>query len=270
MELMLWRLILIFLEIILIAYLDYKVAGLYYSFGVLYCLPIIQTAHVSSIRALRRSDSRTPDLIGVTCAVAWSVAEASVIWPHFPYSALALNIFTRAITFSVLGRVMTKLFKEKEYSRKDPLTGLANRLEFIERFEIERVRSERTGEPYSLLYIDIDQFKILNDTRGHHVGDRSLIALSDILGENSRKVDTVARIGGDEFVILFPSTDESTCQTLVGRIMRASDKYFKDQGWPISLSIGSVTDTGKKKSIDEMLREADEKMYSSKKYKLQQ
>ncbi|OGT15418.1 MAG: hypothetical protein A3J49_14550 [Gallionellales bacterium RIFCSPHIGHO2_02_FULL_57_16] len=267
---MFWRLILIFSEIIFIAYLDYKVAGLYYSFGVLYCLPIIQTAHISSIRTLRRSDSRTPDIIGVICAVAWSVAEASVIWPLFPFSALVLNIFTRAITFAVLGRVMTKLFKEKEYSRKDALTGLANRLEFIERFEIERLRSERTGEPYSLLYIDIDQFKILNDTHGHHTGDEALKALSDILSENSRKVDTVSRIGGDEFVILFPSTDEPTCQTLIARIMQASENFFQGHSWLISLSIGSVTDTGKTKSIEEMLREADGKMYSIKKCKLQQ
>ena len=259
-----WRFILIFSEITLITYLDYRIAGMYYSLGVLYCLPIIQTAHASSVCTLRRTDSRIPDFIGVVCAVAWSIAEASVIWPHFPYGALALNIFTRAITFTVLGRVMLKLFKEKEYSRKDALTGLANRLEFIERFEIERLRSERTGAPYSLLYIDIDRFKMLNDTRGHHTGDEALIVLANILSENSRKIDTVSRVGGDEFVVLFTSTDETTCHTLIARIMQASEKYFTNQGWPISLSIGSITDTGKKNSIDEILRMADEKMYSIK------
>lgn len=264
------RFALIFSEIILITYLDYRMASLYYSLGVLYCLPIIQTAHMSSIRALRRSDSRVPDVIGVICAIAWSTAEAAVIWALFPLSALAMNIFTRAITFIVLGRVMTKLFKEKEYSRKDALTGLTNRLELIERFEIERTRSERTSEPYSILFIDIDQFKILNDTRGHHTGDEALIALSNIFGDNSRKVDTVARIGGDEFVILFPSTDGKTCEALVGRIMKASENLFQQQGWPISLSIGSVTETGSKRSIEEILREADKKMYSVKKEKPQQ
>ena len=267
---MYWRFTLIFSEIILITYLDYKIAGLYYSLGVLYCLPIIQTAHASSIRALRRSDSRVPDVIGVICAVAWSTAEAAVIWPLFPLNALAMNIFTRAITFTVLGRVMAKLFKEKEYSRKDALTGLANRLEFIERFEIERSRSERSREPYSILYIDIDRFKILNDTLGHHAGDKALIALSNLLGNNSRKVDTVSRIGGDEFAILFPSTDNKTCQVLIGRIMLASEKVFHEQGWQISLSVGSVTETGNKRSIEEIMSEADERMYSIKKEKLQQ
>lgn len=267
---MIWRFILIFSEIILITYLDYKVTGQFYSLGVLYCLPIIQTAHVSAIRALRRSDSQAPVIIGTFSAVAWSVAEAAFIWPLFPLSALAINIFTRAVTFTVLGRVMAKLFREREYSRKDPLTGLANRLEFIERFETEQVRSERSGEPYSILFIDIDQFKILNDTRGHHAGDKALIALSDILSENSRKLDTVSRIGGDEFVILFSSTDEKTCQSLIARITLASEKLFHQHGWPISISVGSVTETGKNKSIDNLLREADEKMYSSKKGKLQQ
>jgi len=267
---MFWRLILIFTEIILITYLDYKVTGLYYSLGVLYCLPIIQAAHVSAIRALRRSDSRIPVLIGVLSALAWSVAEAAVVWPLFPIGALALNIFTRAITFTVLVRVMAKLFKEREYSRKDALTGLANRMEFIERFEIERLRSERSGEPYSVLFIDIDQFKILNDALGHHTGDEALKALSGIFGENSRKLDTVSRIGGDEFVLLFPSTDEKTCQALIDRIALASEKKFRGQGWPISLSIGCVTEAGTKKSIEAILREADEKMYSVKKCKLQQ
>lgn len=267
---MIWRFTLIFAEIMLITFLDYKVTELYYSLGVLYCLPIIQTAHTSAVRALRRSDSRAPVIIGSFSAIAWSVAEAAVIWPLFPLSALAMNIFTRAITFTVLGRVMAKLFREREYSRKDPLTGLANRLEFFERFEIERLRSERTGEPYSILFIDIDQFKILNDTRGHHVGDEALIALSDILSENSRKLDTASRIGGDEFVLLFSSTDEKTCQSLTARIMLASEKMFRERGWPISISIGFVTDTGKKRSVEELLREADEKMYSLKKGKLHQ
>lgn len=265
-----WRFFLVISEVILITYLDYKVTGLYYSLGVLYCLPIIQVAHVSAIRALRRSDPRAPAYFGVLSAVAWSTVEAAVIWPLFPLSAYAMNVFTRAITFTVLGRVMAKLFKEREYSRKDPLTGLANRLEFIDRFEVERLRSERSGEPYSILFIDIDQFKILNDTRGHHTGDQALIALADILGENSRKVDTVSRIGGDEFVLLFFSTDEKTCQSLIARIMLATEKLFREKGWPISISIGYVTDTGNKRSVEELLREADEKMYSLKKGKLPQ
>lgn len=258
---MFWRFFLVVAEIAFITYLDYELAGTYYSLDVLYCLPVIQAARLGAIRTLRRSDTQTSTLIGVVTAVAWSVAEAAVVWPTYPLSAFMMNIFTRSVTFTVLGRVVTKLWKEREYSRKDSLTSLANRLEFTERFEAEQLRSERSGSPYSLLFIDIDQFKVLNDKHGHYVGDEALKAVSLILRNNSRSVDTVSRLGGDEFVLLFPETDEYICEVLVQRIQVASEKKFQAEGWSISLSIGHVTAIGNAKSVEEVLHEADEHMY---------
>jgi diguanylate cyclase (GGDEF)-like protein len=260
-----WRFILVVAEILLITYFDYKVAATYFSLDVLYCLPVIQAAQIGAIRSMRRSDKQTSTIIGVLAAVAWSVAEAAIIWPSFPPIAFAMNVFTRSVTFTVLGRVVAKLWKEREYSRKDTLTELANRLEFNERFQAEQLRSERSGNPYSLLFIDIDQFKKLNDQHGHHVGDKALKAVAEILTDNSRSVDTVARIGGDEFVVLFPETDEYICDVLVQRIQSASDNKFKDEGWSISLSIGHTTETGKTRSADEVLHDADKNMYAVKK-----
>ncbi len=264
---MFWRFLLVAAEILLITFLDYKVAGSYYSLDVIYCLPIIQAARIGAIRSQRRSDTQMSALVGVISAVAWSFAEAAVVWPHYPLGAFAMNIFTRSVTFTVLGRVVAKLWKERDYSRKDALTDLANRLEFTERFEAEQLRSERSSRPYSLLFIDIDQFKMLNDNHGHRVGDAALKVLSGILRDNSRSVDTVARIGGDEFVLLFPETDEYICGILVKRIQLASANKFQTEGWSISLSIGHVTVTGSERSFDEILHEADEKMYSIKKQK---
>lgn len=106
---------------------------------------------------------------------------------------------------------------------------------------------------------------MLNDSHGHHVGDGVLKELADILKRNSREIDTVSRLGGDEFLLLLPETDEQSCEMLVSRIKLASEREFQSRGWQISLSIGHVTETGKKRSIDEILREADEKMYSIKK-----
>lgn len=265
---MYWRLVLIVSEIILITALHYEVASAYYSLGVLYCLPIIQASRLSASRT-GSSGALIPAVTGVLGAVAWSIADSAVLWP-FPLDALALNIFIRAVTFTVLAQVMTTLFKERKYSRKDALTGLANRLEFFERFELEQLRSERSGAPYSVLFVDIDQFKVLNDTRGHHTGDEALKALARVFAENSRKLDTVARIGGDEFALLFPSTDGKTCETLIERITLVANGKFSEQGWPITLSTGYVTETGKKRSAEDVLREADEKMYSIKKAKLPQ
>ena len=204
-------LLLVAVEVAIITYLDYGFAGTYYSLDVLYCLPVVQAARIGAIRAMRKTDSQTSTIIGVVCAVAWSAAEAAIIWPIYPLGAIAMNIFTRSVTFTVLGRVVTRLWKEREYSRKDTLTNLANRLEFTERFQAEQLRSERSGSPYSLLFIDINQFKMLNDNHGHHVGDEALKDVAGILKGNSRNVDTVARIGGDEFVMLFPETDGRSC-----------------------------------------------------------
>lgn len=266
---MFWRFFLVVAEIVLITFLDYELAGTYYSLDVLYCIPVIQAARIGAIRSLRRSDTQTSTWVGAICAVAWSMAEATIIWPHYPLDAFLLNIFTRSVTFTVLGRVVTKLWREREYSRKDALTELANRLELTERFEAEQLRSERSKRPYSLLFIDIDQFKLLNDSYGHHVGDAALKAIAGILKDNSRSLDTAARIGGDEFVLLFPDTNEYICAILVKRIRLAAERKFETEGWAISLSIGHVTVTGRERSFEEILHEADEKMYSIKKQKQQ-
>jgi diguanylate cyclase (GGDEF)-like protein len=203
-------------------------------------------------------------LVGVISAVAWSIAEASVVWPNYPLYALTMNIFTRGVTFTVLGRVLTKLWKERDYFRKDALTGLANRLEFTEKFAAEQLRSEWSNRPYSLLFIGIDQFKMLNDNHGYRVGEAALQAVSVILKGNSRCIDTIARIGEDKFVLLFPETDEYICGILGMRIKSASENKFQTEGWSISLSKGHVTVTGSARSFDEILHEADEKMYSNK------
>lgn len=258
---------LVITEILLIAWLGYEVAGTHYALDVFYCLPVIQAARLGAIHALRASDTQLPVAIAIVVALVWSMAEAAIIWPHFPLSAFVLNVFTRSVTFTVIGRVVAKLWKEREYARKDELTSLANRVEFFDRFEVEQLRSERSGNPYSLLFIDIDNFKMLNDNQGHHVGDAALKMLADILRENSRRVDTVSRFGGDEFVVLFPETNERSCEMLVGRIDLAANQEFQKQGWPISLSIGKITETGGNLSVDEILIEADARMYAAKKEK---
>ncbi len=261
---MLWRFVLVVTEILLITFWNYKLSGAYYSLDALYCLPIIQAARIGAIRSQRHSDSQIAALVGITSAVVWSVAEAAVVWPNYPLDAFAMNIFTRGVTFTVLGRVLTKLWNERDYLRKDALTGLANRLEFTERFAAERLRSDWSNGPYSLLFIDIDQFKMLICSHGSHVGDEVLKAVSSILRVNSRIVDTVARIGENKFVLLLPETNEYICRVLGMRIKSASDKKFQAKGWFISLSIGHVTVIGSARSFDEILHEANETMCSTK------
>jgi diguanylate cyclase (GGDEF)-like protein len=268
------RILLIAAEVFLISFSSYALRkylptefGRYISLDVLFCLPIIQTAHLASIRANRRYDTQTSTFVGIALALVWSATEAAITWPYFPMTAFGLNTFTRSVVFTVIGRVLIKLWREREYARKDMLTGLANRVELLERLEAEQDRSERSGRPYSLLYIDIDQFKTMNDTHGHQVGDEALKVLADILRASSRKVDVAARHGGDEFVLLLPDTDERSCDILIKRIEASTKQAFEGRFWPISISIGRTTNIGKTQEVDWVIGLADKNMYEAKKMK---
>lgn len=260
-----WNFICIVAEVLLIAFVAYRESETYYSFDVFYCIPILHSARLSSIRALRSSDTNLPTFVGIFVGLTWTIGEFFAGYPDYPMSALILNSFARSVTFTVIGRVMSKVWRERESSRKDMLTDLANRLEFTERFAIEQSRSERSGKPYSLLFIDIDQFKSLNDEQGHHVGDEALKVLSTILTNNSRASDVVSRFGGDEFALLFSETDDTSCAMLANRIIEVAKTEFKNKGWPIALSVGCVTGSGSGQSIEALLQIADGKMYSMKK-----
>lgn len=270
------HIVLIVAEVFIISLLNYAVVSLfpiessrYISLDVLFCLPVIETAHLTSIRANRRYDTNTPIFVGITLALIWSATEVAISWPYFPMIVFALNTFTRSVIFTVIGRVLVKLWREREYARKDMLTGLANRVELLDRLEIEQGHSERSGRPYSVLFIDIDLFKALNDTHGHQVGDEALKMLASILRSSSRKVDVAARLGGDEFVLLLPDTDEQSCEVMIKRIEAATKQAFEEQFWQVSVSIGKSTKIGKTKDVDSVIRLADENMYEAKKAKKQ-
>lgn len=264
---MLFRTLLIFIEVLFITILNYYMAASYYSLDVLYCLPVIQTARFGALQVQRNSDSQTLTIVAIFCAVAWSLAEAAVSWPNFPVSAFLMNVVTRGVTFLVIGRVIAKLWKDKEYSRKDWLTGLADRMEFIKWFENKQTKSERSGKQYSLLFFNIDKFRALNEKYGHQKGDEALKTLAGTMRENSRGGDIASRIGGDEFVLLLPDTDEQSCYSLGTRIAQATEGKFKQNGWDHTLSFGHVTGFGKQRSVEELLREASEKMYLNKQSK---
>ncbi len=268
------RIVLIVAEVFVIVLLNYAVVSnfpiefsRYISLDVLFCLPVIEMAHLTSIRDNRRYNSIIPIFVGISLALLWSATEVAISWPRFPVIVFWLNTLTRSVIFSVVGRVLIRLWREREYARKDMLTGLANRVEFLERLEIEQGQSERSGRPYSVLFIDIDHFKALNDTHGHQVGDDALGILASILRNNSRKIDVAARLGGDEFVLLLLDTDEQTCEVMIKRIEEATKQAFEEKNWQISVSIGKITKIGKTKDVGFIIHLADENMYEAKKAK---
>jgi len=116
--------------------------------------------------------------------------------------SLQIFAWNTTMRFGVLGFIswlLTELEQEMLVARHDYLTRLSNRRHFMQSLEAERSRSGRTGEPYSVLSLDLDQFKKLNDTLGHAAGDEALRVVADVLSEGARGMDVSARMGGDEF-----------------------------------------------------------------------
>ena len=151
----------------------------------------------------------------------------------------------------------------------DYLTGLRTRGYFEQQLELEFKRAERKQQKFALLMIDIDHFKVLNDTFGHHVGDQLLRDVTSILMKDMREVDTVARYGGEEFVIILPETTETGAVFVAQRLRRAVDQAKFFAGSPhsvqhLTISIGvAVYDTDAQFKRD-LIEFADAALYAAK------
>jgi diguanylate cyclase (GGDEF)-like protein len=262
---MILRAFLILIEVLFITVLNYYMASSYYSLDVLYCLPVIQTARFSALQSESSSGTYTLPIIAIVCAVAWSAAEAAVMWPSFPISAVLMNVLTRGVTFTIIARVIAKLWRDKESIRKDSLTGLANRLELSNRLEEMQIQSQASGSHYTLLFINIDRFRAFNDEFGHQSGDDVLILLANTLMEVTKAQDVACRIASDEFLVLLPNTDEKLINQLAIRFCKAAEKKLNQNGWHLTLSYGYTTDIGKTRNLEDLMRLATEKLKNNRK-----
>jgi diguanylate cyclase (GGDEF)-like protein len=156
---------------------------------------------------------------------------------------------------------------EAEAADTDTLTGVHSLRSFYAEIANEILRSRRYEHRFSLAYIDVDDFKKINDTLGHHEGDRLLIELANCLTTSLRATDTVARIGGDEFVCLMPETEETQAKSAILNVESSLKKRMSKKNWNVSFSIGLVTFDTLPEDVHEALKVADELMYSVKKSK---
>ena len=149
----------------------------------------------------------------------------------------------------------------------DELTGLMNRRAFFNQGAKEVSRAQRHQTPLSLLMMDVDVFKTVNDRYGHAAGDRVLQHVSNKIEENVRKMDLVARMGGEEFSVLLPSTDANDALKLAERVRQAIEKescQFQDQTIDVTVSIGVASYDEEILSLEAILRRADDSMYQAK------
>ncbi len=172
-----------------------------------------------------------------------------------------------SVTTLVLAAVVAERGRGEEAMRAlattDSLTGLANYRQLIVTLDAEIKRSMRTERSFAVLFFDLDNLKSINDRRGHLVGNRALCRLADAIRASCRAIDTLARFGGDEFVVILPETEEAEA---LGVAQRARTRLAADAEWPaLTASVGVALCPRDGETAEELLGTADRALYGMKK-----
>jgi len=173
----------------------------------------------------------------------------------------------RTALFAAFGYTLGRQADElAELSQTDPLTRLLNARGFAARLHAEIKRSQRDNEPLSLLFLDVDGLKNINDRHGHRAGSDALRQVAEVIRGKLRETDMSARWGGDEFTILVPRTDADAAIHLAERIRTSVAE--QSGGWPVTASIGVATLGSAEDGVDPnaaaLMRAADDAMYEAK------
>lgn len=179
------------------------------------------------------------------------------------------NCLTRFSFFYIITVLLSNLKKsydhEKELARIDTLTKASNRRFFFEQIQNEIDRSQRNKKPFSVAYLDLDNFKSVNDKQGHDEGDKVLTSVVNTAKTVLRKIDVVGRLGGDEFSLLLPETSQEAAKTAIAKVQTSLLEEMKKNNWPVTFSIGVLTCANTKITSNELVKKADELMYLVKK-----
>jgi diguanylate cyclase (GGDEF)-like protein len=245
--------------IALLGLLDF-VTGPEFSFAILYLIPIALGAWWGGFAQ--------GILLAALGAVSWQfveVAEGANIRPAVQIWNGTARFGIFVFTSSLLSRLRLSLFIEKRMARSDPLTGAANGRTFYESVSLAVEAALRTEKPVTLAYLDLDQFKWINDNLGHAAGDGVLCELAQVIQRNVRANDVLARLGGDEFALLLVDCNEDDARIILERIRERFAYEMAQHKWPVTLSIGAVTFPRPGRDVDAMVRQVDELMYRAKK-----
>ena len=242
----------------LLGLIDYW-SGAELSLSIFYLLPIGLTAWVMGGRWA---------MVTVTAAtLSWLWADAGG-GAYLSPAVVYWNACIRFIYFSLVGYLLhhlrSALAAARTMSRTDSLTGALNKLAFKEVAQEELERVKRYEHPLSIAYIDLDNFKHVNDTRGHAAGDELLSVVVKTLKRVMRKTDAVARLGGDEFAIIMIETREAEARRAFLKAQASLLSAMQERNWPVTFSVGIVTYLEPPGSVNDMLVAADTLMYTAK------
>jgi diguanylate cyclase (GGDEF)-like protein len=227
--------------------------------GVLYVIPVLLVTWTEGL------------VWGIVFGVASIGMREAVAWDQMPADTpLGWRIGNAAAYVAVVALAMAGLQTLRRSQAalallvtQDALTNVLNARAFAERLGQELDRNRRYPRPLSLLYMDLDNFKTINDTHGHQTGDAVLQLVADAMRTSVRTADMVGRLGGDEFAVLMPETDAQLADAAAQRLVASLRNVFK--GTPnVTASIGVVSCTATDANTDDLLRRADQAMYDAK------
>lgn len=241
--------------VVLIGLCDY-LAGPEIGFALFYLVPICLAAWFAGMKA--------GVILSLVSALAWFAdkwLEGEETFQHFP---TVWNAMVQLGFFLVIVYLQRALQQEQVRARRDPLTDVGNRRYFFELAESELHRARRYPHPLTVVYMDLDNFKAVNDQFGHEVGDTLLRMITKIINRNIRSTDAVARLGGDEFALLLPETDGASAGRVIDKLHTQLLTAMQRNGWPVTFSVGVVTFITQPENVDDMIKLVDDLMYSAK------
>lgn len=228
--------------------------------GVLYVIPVLLVTWTDGLAW------------GIVFGIASIALRETVAWDQMPVNTplqwrignAAAYVLVVAVAMAGLQRLRRSQAQLALLVTQDTLTNVLNARAFAQRVGQELERNRRYPRPLALIYMDLDNFKVINDTHGHQTGDAVLRLVADAMRTSVRTSDVVGRLGGDEFGVLMPETDAPLADAAAKRLVASLRNVFK--GTPsVTASIGVVSCTATDASTDDLLRRADQAMYDAKK-----
>jgi len=202
------------------------------------------------------------------CALAWLGSNLLAGLRYSSLSIWVVNTLVQGSSFAVVGLLIATLraalIRERGLSRTDPLTALSNSRGFYEDAGRILARCRYTGRPITLAYIDLDNFKTVNDRLGHEAGDDLLCGVAGHLRQAIRPNDLSARLGGDEFVVLLHEVGPHDAAVVLERLRSSFARSIAPGEGHVTVSIGGVTFITVPENVEQMVHRADSRMYEAK------
>jgi diguanylate cyclase (GGDEF)-like protein len=242
----------------LVGLFDY-LTGPHLSFSLFYLIPVVACAWWGGYPH------------GIFVALAGAVVWHCVDLLEDPSLPAAAGVWNGVVRFgtlvlasSVVARLHAGVLRERRLARTDPLTGAANARTFYEAVAAEAERACRASQPLTLAYLDLDDFKQLNDRLGHAAGDKALLHVVQTIHLHLGGTGLLARLGGDEFALLLPGLGAKGAEEFLARLQELLADAMASCGWPVSMSVGAITFLRPLFDVDQMIQRVDVLMYGAK------